>query len=395
MTSGWIQLDGVEQILPYDGWEFEQLRRSLLDCLYQNGYELVVPPLVDFIESLLGGVSEDLDLLTVKTPDYVSGKLYGIRADMTPQIARLVACHLPRENKVARLCYLGPTLLAKVPNAGKSREILQYGAELFGSNSIEADCEVIRLMVRVLEIAGIESPSISIGHVGIVDELMESSTMDYGVREKVTSALKRKSRPALKEIAAEHGFQSGEFEIYHNLVELNGGIEVISQARSQLSGMTARMDDLLDEYEQIVMSAVCENENASFHIDYALMGSYQYHSGVVFAAFGSGYGQALVKGGRYDRVLEAYGEACPATGFSGDLRLLRRTIQGQGDKGVLVPYGVNAPEQQITELLQQNNRIIRQLPDQKRESLLEVCDRELIECDGKWKVVPFVVGHSN
>ena len=395
MTSGWIQLDGVEQILPYDGWEFEQLRRNLLDCLYQNGYELVVPPLVDFIESLLGGASEDLDLLTVKTPDYVSGKLYGIRADMTPQVARLVACHLPGENKVARLCYLGPTLLAKVPNAGKSREILQYGAELFGSDSIEADCEVIRLMVRVLEIAGIESPSISIGHVGIVDELMELSTMEFGVREKVTSALKRKSRPALKEIADEHACQSREFEIYHKLVELNGGVEVISQARSQLGGMTARMDNLLDEYEQIVTNAVRENENASFHVDYALMGSYQYHSGVVFAAFGSGYGQALVKGGRYDRVLEAYGKACPATGFSGDLRLLRRTVQVQCNKGVLIPYGVDVPAQKIEELLRQNNRVIRQLPDQKRGSLLEVCDQELIERDGKLEVVPFVVGLGN
>ena len=391
MNASWNQLDGVEQILPYDGWELELLRRRLLDCLYQNGYELVVPPLADFVESLLGGTNEDLDLLTVKTPDYVSGKLFGIRADMTPQVARMAALHLPVQDTVVRLCYFGPTLLARAPNIGGSRELLQFGAELFGSSSRESDCEIVRLMVECLNIAGIESLSVSLGHVGIIEEISRALQLEGQIESEILSALQKKSKPRLRELATQYGLQQNGVEIFCDLTELNGDIGVIDSANERLSGISMQLDLLLGEFEQVVRQLSREMSHVEFHVDYAQTGGYKYHTGVIFAAYGLGYGHALAKGGRYDHVLAAYGTPCPATGFSGDLRLLRRAIRGECRKGILIAAGAEVSADKIAEAVSRGARIIRQLPDQSCDRLAMICDREFVKQDGDWQIVPFGV----
>ena len=391
MNASWNQLDGVEQILPYDGWELELLRRRLLDCLYQNGYELVVPPLADFVESLLGGTNEDLDLLTVKTPDYMSGKLFGIRADMTPQVARMAALHLPVQDTVVRLCYFGPTLLARAPNIGGSRELLQFGAELFGSSSRESDCEIVRLMVECLNTAGIESLSVSLGHVGFIEEINRAFQLEGQIESEILSALQKKSKPGLRELAKQYGLQPSAVEIFCDLTQLNGDIGVIDSANQRLSGISMRLDLLLDEFEQVIRQLSREMSHVEFHVDYAQTGGYKYHTGVIFAAYGLGYGHALAKGGRYDHVLAAYGTPCPATGFSGDLRLLRRVIRGQCRKGILIAAGAEVSADKIAEAVSQGARIIRQLPDQRRDGLAMICDREFVKQDGDWQIVPFGV----
>lgn len=392
MTGGWIQLDGVEQILPYDGWEFEQLRRELLDCLYQNGYELVVPPLADFVECLLGGTNDDLDVLTVKTPDYVSGKMFGIRADMTPQVARLAALHLPVQQQPVRLCYFGSSLLARVPSIGGSRELLQFGAELFGSSSLESDCEIIRLMIESLRIAGIDSLSVSLGHVGIIESLFEQfGYKNSSIENALLDAFKRKSKPELDALADREGLQAEAIEIFSNLIELNGGIDILDEAESRLKSVGNNVPRLLSEFERVVRRVAEENNGVPLHVDFAQVGGYQYHTGVIFSAYGPGYGQPLAKGGRYDNVMAAYGTPCAATGFSGDLRLLRRAIRGECKKAVMVPLNSTVPREQIGALIERGDRVIHQLPDQTRASLIHTCDRELICQAGEWRVVPLTI----
>lgn len=392
MTGGWIQLDGVEQILPYDGWEFEQLRRELLDCLYQNGYELVVPPLADFVECLLGGTNDDLDVLTVKTPDYVSGKMFGIRADMTPQVARLAALHLPVQQQPVRLCYFGSSLLARVPSIGGSRELLQFGAELFGSSSLESDCEIIRLMIESLRIAGIDSLSVSLGHVGIIESLFDQfGYKKSSIENALLDVFKRKSKPELDALADREGLRADAIEIFSSLIELNGGIEILDEAENRLKSVGNNVPRLLSEFERVARRVAEENNGVSLHVDFAQVGGYQYHTGVIFSAYGPGYGQPLAKGGRYDGVMAAYGTPCAATGFSGDLRLLRRAIRGECKKAVMVPLNSTVSREQIDALIERGDRVIYQLPDQTRASLIQTCDRELICQAGKWRVVPLAI----
>ncbi len=389
MTDDWIQLDGVEQILPYDGWEFEQLRRKLLDCLYQNGYELVVPPLADFVECLLGGTNDDLDVLTVKTPDYVSGKMFGIRADMTPQVARLAALHLPVREQPVRLCYFGSSLLARTPSIGGGRELLQFGAELFGSSSQESDCEIIRLMIESLKIAGIDSLSVSLGHVGIINRLLQHfSLQDSPIENELLDALKQKSKPELQALTQRHNLSKDVLTVFGSLIELNGSAEVVDEAKRQLQGVDNALTPLLEEFESIVRYLALEDDGISLHVDFAQVGGYQYHTGVIFSAYGPGYGQPLAKGGRYDGVMAAYGTPCAATGFSGDLRLLRRAIRGECEKAVLVPLDETVPEDVIADVIERGRRIIRQLPDQAQESLSETCDKKFSDHSGEWRVVP-------
>ena len=390
MRDAWIQLDGVEQILPYDGWSLEQLRRKLLDRLHQNGYELVIPPLADFVESLLGGTDDDLDVLTVKTPDYVSGKLFGIRADMTPQIARMAAHHLPVNDTVIRLCYFGPTLLARAPHPGDSRELLQFGAELFGSSSSESDREIIRLMIECLTIARVQSLSISLGHVGIIHEIFKIMNFEESLERSIRSILQGKSRPDLKELTLHHELSSDQQDLLSDITTLNGDMDTLEKARARLGGISATLDSLLQEFEEMVSQIISENESIAFHLDYAQIGGYRYHTGIVFSAYGAGYGRALAKGGRYDSVLAAYGTPCPATGFSGDLRLLRPSNSVKGpQKGILIGADTKVPGEHIQALIESSNRVIHQLPDQARESLNAICDQEMIHQNGNWKVVPF------
>ena len=389
MTDSWIQLDGVEQILPFDAWELEILRRKLLDRLFHNGYDLVVPPIADFVESLLGGTNEDLDLLTVKAPDYASGKLFGIRADMTPQIARVAAHHMPVKSEVVRLCYFGPTLLARSRNKGGSRELLQYGAELFGSSAPQADGEVVRLMVECLQIAGAGCLSVSLGHVGIIGELFNVLGIDAnGDRHDIIAALEKKSKPRLAELNVESKLSNQALSILSDVVDLNGDVNTVNEANSRLIGISERLDPLLLEFKAFIEQIDEEIGSVKIHVDYAQVGGYQYHTGIIFSAYGSGYGHALANGGRYDNVLTTYGVPCPATGFSGDLRLLRQVIRGAQKKGILLSEGSDVPTDVINAQFANGDRVIRQLPRQSTSSLASVCDRKFIENEGRWIIVP-------
>ncbi len=391
MTDSWIQLGGVEQILPPDAWELEILRRKILDRLFQNGYDLVVPPIADFVESLLGGTSEDLDLLTVKAPDYASGKLFGIRADMTPQIARIAAHHMPVKEAVVRLCYLGSSLLARPRHQGESRELLQYGAEIFGSASPQADGEAVRLMVECLQLSGAQQLSVSVGHIGVIAALLESLDLngDTHQRREILAALQQYSKPRLTEMAAESKLSPAALKLLCNVIDCNGSAAAVDEILSKLTGVSDVLDALLTQFSQFIAQLAQDVEHVDFQLDMAQVGGFQYHTGIVFSAYGAGCGYALANGGRYDHVLSGYGQPCPATGFSGDLRLLRRLLGGKDRKGVLLAADAKLPTAEIGRLLEDNDRVIRQLPGQSESAMGFACDRKFINRDGCWAVVPF------
>ncbi len=382
----WTQLEGVEQILPNEGWDYEQLRRKLLDRLYLNGYELVVPPLADFAESLLSGASEDLDVMTVKAPDHVSGRLYGIRADMTPQVARIAACHMPVSDQVVRLCYLGPTLLARAANLGGSRELMQFGAELFGSSAPESDCEVMRLMVEALQIAGVDPLSVSIGHAGIIREVFQLFELDPRLQNQLLDALSRKSKPDIKEYCARHQIGSDAADVMLVLTDLNGSVDMQAQADSRLGGMADGIDAAIHELNVVVELVRERVSGIHLHLDYAQVGGYRYHTGTTFSAYGPGFGQALAKGGRYDGVLSAYGVPCPATGFSSDLRLLRHRWRSNKSKPLAIPADADVPSDVIESLFERGQRVVYELPGQDPSSIGAVADHKLSKRGDSWEI---------
>ena len=390
MRKNWTQLEGVEQILPDYSWELEQKRRSLLDCLYRNGYELVVPPLADFLESLLCGTNGDLDVLTVKSPDHMSGRLFGIRADMTPQVAQIAAMHMPVQETSVRLCYFGSTLLARPLNIGGTREQLQYGAELFGSESPDADCEVIRLMVETLRVAGAESVFLSMGHVGIFDEIYQRLALGDEFEEEVLSILQRKSKPDFELFAKMNNISDENLQLVLTLTELNGSIQEFEAAQKTLIGLSESLDNKISEFALILKKVSEQNKDLTLHFDFAQVGGYRYHTGVVFSAYVPGYGQAVSKGGRYDSVMSAYGTPCPATGFSGDLKLLLQGNQNRSKKPILVQLNSNPPDSEIEKLFAEGERIIQELPGENRGALLNLCDRVLVQSGQNWSVQPII-----
>ncbi len=271
---------------------------------------------------------------------------------------------------------------------GSGRELLQFGAELFGSSSRESDCEIIRLMIEGLRIAGIGSLSVSLGHIGIIDNLIQRFGFKGSSMERLLlEALNLKSKPELEALNQKGALPTEARNVFSSLIELNGGIEVVDEAWDRLKDIGDGVPELLEQFKNVVWQVATENEDVSLNVDYAQVGGYQYHTGVIFSAYGPGYGQPLAKGGRYDRVMAAYGMPCAATGFSGDLHLLRRAIRGECRKAILIPSNSAVPKNLITELIDKGERVIHQLPDQTFSSLKETCDRVLSDRSGQWQII--------
>ena len=286
----WLLPEHIEDVLPAEARSIERLRRTILDLFESHGYELVAPPLLEYVDSLLSGIGKDLDLATFKLVDQLSGRMMGVRADHTPQVARIDA-HLLNRQGVARLCYCGSVLHTVPAGMTKMREPIQIGAELYGHAGLEADVEIVRLMIESLKRAGIERIHIDLGNPAIYRALVEGLKLDPEVSEALFHAVQQKDGPAAREIA---GKASEAADALAALTTLNGGIDVIDAARRKLP----------------------------VSLDLAELRGDHYQSGVVFDAYCNGVSGAVARGGRYDEVGKAFGRARPATGFSIDLRSL-------------------------------------------------------------------------
>ena len=383
----WLLPEGVEEILPPEAHALEAMRRRLLDLFHGWGYEQVMPPLVEFLESLQTGLGQDLDLQTFKLTDQLSGRLMGLRADMTPQVARIEAHYLRRRGPV-RLCYLGPVLRTRPGVFGASREPLQLGAELFGHPGPAADAEVIELMARALEAVGVGDLHLSLGHVGVYRALAGAAGLPAPLEASVFDALRRRSRPDLQAVIEAGGVAAPYDRLLPALLELNGGPGVIDEARAALAEGGEAAGPALDNLAAVVAQVGQVLPELRLYLDLADLRGYRYHTGTVFSAYAPGSGQAIAHGGRYDDIGRAFGYARPATGFSMDLRLVLR-LAGTPPPlpgAILAPAELDtAGRAEVARLRAAGERVVAALPGAEAPA---GCDRRLVRRDGRWQVLP-------
>ena len=374
--------------MPAEASRLEALRRRLLDLYATWGYAQVMPPFIEYLESLLVGSGSDLDLETFKLTDQLTGRLMGVRADMTQQVARIDAHRLQHEAPT-RLCYLGTVLRARPDGPGGSRSPLQVGAELYGHAGIESDAEVVALMIETLEACGIRDVHLDLGHVGIFRGLTAAAGLDELREAELFEMLQRKARAELE--AAVAGMPQEHASRLLALVDLNGGDEVLDAARERLAGATAEVDAALASLAGVAEVLRRERPELVLHFDLAELRGYRYHTGVVFAALVPGHGEAIARGGRYDDVGRFFGRARPATGFSTDLRTLLRLSDGQAtaqvESGIFAPADADpALCAAIRELRERGERVVRALPGQVGGAAEMDCDRELVQNDDGWEI---------
>ncbi|HQT31394.1 MAG TPA: ATP phosphoribosyltransferase regulatory subunit [Thiobacillus sp.] len=312
--AAWLLPENVEDVLPPQAWRMEDMRRALLDLFRCRGYQLVIPPLMEYVDSLLTGVGADLDLKTFKLVDQLTGRLMGVRADTTPQVARIDA-HLLTANAVNRLCYAGSVLHTQPDGFHRSREPIQIGAELYGEPGAEADLEILTLMLQGLSACGVNTLQLDIGHVGVYRALAQEAGLDGALEHQLFGALQAKDSSTVAVLTA--GLPVPLRDAFAALPRLYGNRSVLTEARAclpQLPAVQAALDTLegLDRGLAGIEAAY----------DLAELRGYGYHSGVVFAAYTGGRSHAIAQGGRYDEVGRVFGRARPATGFSLDLREL-------------------------------------------------------------------------
>ncbi|HUL95045.1 MAG TPA: ATP phosphoribosyltransferase regulatory subunit, partial [Usitatibacter sp.] len=303
----WLLPEHIEDVLPAEARAIERLRRRILDLFESYGYELVAPPLLEYLESLLSGTGRDLDLATFKLVDQLSGRMLGLRADHTPQVARIDA-HLLNRKGVVRLCYCGSVLHTVPAGMTKMREPIQIGAELYGHAGLEADAEIVGLMIEALKSAGLERIHIDLGHPGIYRALSEKSGLNAEDSEALFHAVQQKDAPRALELGG---------EAIAALTQLAGPPELIAAARKRLPSLPA-VGLALNALERLAKHALRPGVEVS--VDLAELGGFNYESGLVFAAFIPGSPDAIARGGRYDEVGASFGRARPATGFTMDLR---------------------------------------------------------------------------
>lgn len=383
-TDRWQLPDGVDELLPDRAAALESLRRRLLDLYRGWGYQLVIPPLMEFTDSLLEGVGADLDTLTFKMPDQPSGRTLGVRADITPQVARIDAHSLADEG-VSRLCYTGSTLHARQKSLLASRSPVQAGAEIFGEAALAADIEVIHLMLETLRAAGMSAGDITLdlGHGDVCGRLLQSLALDDVREAAVFDALQRKSQPDL--LQALSGIAREPREALIALIGMHGGIDILERADALLSPVAPGIDDALQMLREVSHQVAVAYPEVNIYFDLAELRGYHYHTGIVFAAYVPGYGEAVANGGRYDNVGRAYGRARPATGFATDLKTLVQLQETSLEPVSCIHAPVSADPAlavAVRELREAGEIVIGSLTGEKDSR----CSRELQQRDGEWTV---------
>ena len=384
----WVLPQGIEEALPEHAARLEILRRDLLNLYSTWGYEMVIPPFIDHIESLLTGTGHDLDLQTFKLVDQVSGRTLGVRADMTPQVARIDAHHLNRDVPT-RLCYMGTVLHARPDSFGGTRSPLQVGAELYGHAGVESDVEILGLMLNTFSVAGVENVFVDLGNVDIFKGLAKQAKLADEDEARLFEMLQRKAVPEIGELLNELNIDADVREMLAALAELNGDVSVLKTAREKLTKADVAVHAAIDYLEKTAELIMARFDNVGFNFDLAELHGYHYQTGVVFAAFVPGSGEAIARGGRYDDIGQIFGRARAATGFSTDLKLLDNLTTRQFEKSnrVFAPAENDAAlKQKINELRTQNICVVEQLAGQNGDAKAMQCNQCLKLIDGQWQV---------
>ncbi len=385
----WLLPAGIEEVLPENAAILESYRRKSLDLFASWGYQLVIPPFIEFLDSLLVGECEDLNLQTFKLTDQLTGRTMGIRADMTPQVARIDA-HMLKSDIPTRLCYCGTVLRTLPESAGGTRSPLQIGAELYGHSGITSDVEIISLMTTTLVASGINDILLDLGHTGIFEALVKSANLTQEVEADLFSMLQRKSTPDI-ETLLESVDCSTEFKTaIINLVDLHGSSDVLTRAREQLKVGGQDLIQCIDYIENLSAALAPSIDNTKIHYDLAESRGYHYQQGIVFTAFCANSGDELARGGRYDNIGETFGRARPATGFSADLRRLITASSHQATQTQEAIYAPNIDDVSlaatVSELRTQGEVVINGLSNDAKEASLAGCTRTLKNENNKWVV---------
>ena len=378
----WLLPENISDVLPREARRVEQLRRALLDLYRGYGYELVIPPLIEHAESLLTGTGNDLDLRTFKLTDQSSGRLLGLRADTTPQVARIDA-HILNRQGVVRLCYAGSVLHARPLHPLAAREPMQVGAELYGLGGVAADVEVLELAVASLHLAGLRSVRLDLGHTGVVRGILQLSPLPTSLVDDLLASLNAKDVPALQQQSV--ALSSEVRAALLGLTRLNGGREVLHDARRKLP-QSAPITAALDELQAIVER--CGADDVS--IDLSDLHGYRYKTGVTFAVHTAGSASEVLRGGRYDDIGKAFGRARPAVGFSIYLRELAELAADNPPHAILAPANADQHLRALIAQLRAAGEIVVQRLESETDWAEEsefIFDRAIERRGDTWQVV--------
>lgn len=395
----WALPENIEDLLPADAAKLERMRRTALDMFAAHGYELVMPPLLEYVESLLSGVGHDMDLATFKLVDQLSGRMMGIRADTTPQVARIDA-HVLNRDGVARLCYAGSVLHTRPSSLGKSRQPFQAGAELYGHAGLDADIEIQQLMLDTLRAVGVRAARLDIGHPQIFRTLADEAKLDAATREAMFAAVEGKDMPALdalvRSVAGASSTHAAAVEaiaaigvlptLYGEVSDKAGksADDVIARARATLPTYAA-ITNALDQLARIVTHFTAQGVRVS--VDLGELGGFNYESGIVFAAFADGAADAVARGGRYDDIGRVFGRARAATGFTMDLKNLLALVPDAAARNgaILAPAiaDMDASARAAVDALRARGEIVIGRLDGAASA---ECTSELKNVNGQWVV---------
>lgn len=386
----WLLPVGIEEVLPPQAQVIERLRRELLDLYASWGYELVIPPFIDYLDSLLTGAGRDLDLQTFKLTDQLSGRLMGVRADMTPQVARMDAHHLRRDTPT-RLCYLGTVLHTRPDGFGGSRTPLQIGAEIYGHSGIESDTEILRLTLLTLQAAGIGESYLDLGHVGIYRGLARQAGLDAGQEHTLFDALQRKAITEIESLIGDFGVTGAPADMLRVLADLNGS-DALAHAEDLLRAADTPVREALDYLRGLAEELNRWLPGQSIHYDLAELHGYHYKTGVVFAAFVRGWGLEIARGGRYDDIGRVFGRARAAVGFSTDLKGLLRHALGLEERArssapIYAPWCADPLlRERVEQLRAAGQCVINALPGLAQDPRQLGCQQMLVARDGRWEL---------
>jgi len=382
MLSAWLLPEHIADVLPAQARRIEALRRTLLDRARGYGFELVMPPLLEHLESLLSGTGRELDLKTFKLVDQLSGRMLGVRADTTPQAARIDA-HLLNHEGVTRLCYCGPVLHTRPAGLNATREPLQFGAEIFGHAGLEADLEVMELALDCLGEAKVGELVIDLADARVLRGVLAGLVVDAPRLQDIVAALSDKDAPALEPLTA--GLPDESRAALRALLRLYGGAEVVDIARQELPARPL-VRSALEQLEWLASHLRTAYPKLRIGFDLSDMSGYAYYSGPRFAVYGAGSSDALARGGRYDEVGAVFGRNRPAVGFSLDLKSLTEQARPLPPaKAIRAPWREDAElRAAVRSLREAGETVLAVLPGHEVEAQAFECDRELVAVDGRW-----------
>ena len=388
MNKKWLLPENIDDMLPAEARCLEVMRRRLIDLFNSWGYDLVQPPLVEFLESLVAPNEDELLLQTFKLTDQLSGKTLGVRADMTPQIARIDA-HALNLNKINRLCYCGTVLKTKAESVGGSRTPIQFGAEVYGYDGIESTIEIIRLMLTTLKLAGAEKNILSLGHVGIYLELVKAAKLQTTQNTDLIPLLHAKAKHEIYAYLKEMQLADQQIEWFTDLCDFYGDVDILKEAQSRYSAISDKIAGLFNELQTVSNQLSLHTDKIL--VDFSELPCYHYEAGIVFSAFALDIKQEVARGGCYDGVGEPFGRARPAVGFSGDMKLLLEINQNndvsaqQSKKSIFAP---NVQDPQLQEMIEtarkHGDRVIVQLGKEQAQEC--GCTDQFVKDGKRWIV---------